>query len=176
MENLQIFSNWVISLDWVVISNIFIASATVALAIVAWKGLNQWKDPLSLKAKLQITDELIASITEFHIFMGGIINAIDTFKDLCATYPDGLVGCMKEHEEKLSQPLIEEMKPGRPILSKIRILLTKTLYLGFKDSNKTQTHLNQLIYQYSDLIRLAHFLSYKIEDETNTHTSHTRKK
>lgn len=167
MNDLYIFSNWAVSLDWSTLSGVMVGVATLWLAVTAWKGYKEWKAPISLKAKLQLIDDLIDSTTQFHILIGGVIDALKSLKALITTYPNGIIDFMKGHGEQQSQRFIEELNKARPIESQIRVLLIKATLLEFKDSNIASQALNKLAIQFTDILRLASFLSYEITDSTN---------
>lgn len=168
-ESTQI--DWFLGLDWSAISQVFIAGATVTLAIVAVKGLHAWKHPIGTKLKLQFIDDLIDAVHEYVSAMNTPVTMVRLFEIEIKAYSeaealkgnagenDGFIKIIESHGEETGKRFFQHLDNIRPIVSKIQSLITKGQVLGFEEFDKAYNACTMLIWSHGHIEGLAAVLS-----------------
>lgn len=135
--NMQDAINWINCVNWSILSQVFSAGATVALAVIAWVGLKTWKEQIHAQVKTEFVDEFIKAIGEYITAISipvQIIQYIEFDIKSCADFArhegkngenDGLIEFIKKNGEKRGRYLSEHLESTRPIRSKIQGLMVK---------------------------------------------------
>ena len=141
--NFQIFSNWMVSLNWSTLSQVIAAIATFWLAYTAWKGLQAWIHPINHKTKLNNVEELIEKISELHISMKAHSNFLKSIREIYLKAEDFTyyINEFNEiHKESVKNYIEKTSSPH----SRIKVLLQKVELFGFNDFNDAQDAHNRL--------------------------------
>lgn len=163
--------DWFACLNWSAISQVFIAGATVTLAIVAVKGLRAWKHPIGTKLKLQFMDDLIDAVHEYITAMSAPVQMVGFLAIEIQSYTqaeagqgniganDGFIRFIEARGEKTGERFFQYLDKVRPIIAKIQSLGNKGHVLGFEGYEQASNACQMLIWSHSKIDALAGIIS-----------------
>lgn len=160
MEFLQDVIKYFLNVEWL---QVLRTAATIALAFIAWKGLNTWRHQTTTQIKTKFIDELIDTVNEYVLAMSGPIHMVGFVAMGIQSYSKtaygrgntdenaGFINYIEARGEKTGEKIFQYLENTRPITAKIKSLSNKGQVLGFDGYDKVFKACEMLIWSHAKI-------------------------